>query len=100
MIGVTQRCQPYGQFGLTIRHAHFNDYPDDIGLRNYACKQGSAGYGAVIGAIRSLLAPPNPLTHNLRTDRMSTAAQELWVNRQDHTLVKIYSYPRLMSKSR
>ena len=91
---------PYGQFGLTIAHVNFDDYSHGMALHNYACKRGAAAYGAAISAIRTLQAPPHPLTHNLRTDLMSATAEQLLVNRQDHPMIRIYSYPRLMYKSR
>ena len=98
-IGLTQRFHPYGQFGLTILHVHFDDYSHEIALHNYACKRGAEAYGAAISAIRTLLASPHPLKHNLRTDLMLATAQELLVNRQNHPMTRIYSYPRLMYKS-
>ena len=71
---LNSKMSPYGQFGLTIPHVHFDDYSHDIALHNYACERGAAAYGATISAIRTLQAPPHLLTHNLRTDLMSATA--------------------------
>lgn len=58
------------QFGLPIPNVHYDDHPNDIAMRNYAYKRGTAIYDAV-GAVKVIEVPPYPSTHNLGTARMS-----------------------------
>jgi choline dehydrogenase-like flavoprotein len=59
------------QFGLPIPDVHYDDHANDVAMRNYAYKRGTAIYEAV-GAVETIEVPPYPSTHNLGTCRMSS----------------------------
>ena len=63
------------KWGLAVANVHFDDHQNDITMRKYAHKAGSAVYEAV-GATRTFPTPPYPSTHNLGTCRMSENSRD------------------------
>jgi len=57
-------------FGLPVPNVHYDDHANDLAMRTYAFKRGSAIYDAV-GAVKTIQSPPYPSTHNLGTCRQS-----------------------------
>jgi choline dehydrogenase-like flavoprotein len=72
------------QVGLPVANVHYDDYPNDIAMRNHAYKQGEAIYAAA-GATKTLRTPPYPSTHNLGTCRMSAKASDGVCNKHGQT---------------
>ena len=68
------------QHGMPAPNVHFDDHPNDIAMRKYAWKKGSAIYKAV-GAKQIWNTPPYPHTHNLGSCRMSAKAKDGVVNK-------------------
>ena len=68
------------QNGMPAPNVHFDDHPNDVAMRNYAWKKGSAIYKAV-GAKQVWNTPPYPHTHNLGSCRMSAKAKDGVVNK-------------------
>ena len=63
------------KWDLAVANVHFDDHQNDITMRKYAHKAGSAVYEAV-GATRTFPTPPYPSTHNLGTCRMSENSRD------------------------
>ena len=68
------------QWGLPVAHVHVSDHPNDIAMRNHACKQGVAVCEAV-RATRTFPTPPYPSTHNPGTNRVSENPRDGVVNK-------------------
>ena len=72
------------KYGLPIPDVHFDDHANDLAMRSYAYKSGTAVYDAV-GALRVFETPPYPSTHNLGTNRMAENARDGVVNKHGQT---------------
>ncbi|MFO1089909.1 MAG: GMC family oxidoreductase [Hyphomicrobiales bacterium] len=88
---ITLHATEKDQFGLPVPNVNFDDHENDIAMRNYAFKQGSAIYDAV-GAKATYHTPPYPSTHNLGTNRMSENAKDGVVNKfgQTHDIKNLF----------
>ncbi|GAB3365486.1 GMC family oxidoreductase [Modestobacter lapidis] len=79
------------QHGLPVPNVHFDDHPNDIAMRGYACSVADQLYGAV-DALAVHHTPPYPSTHNLGTCRMSADPQDGVVDRwgRAHDVPNLY----------
>jgi choline dehydrogenase-like flavoprotein len=57
-------------YGLPVPHVHVDEHPNDQAMRKHAQNQMTRMYEA-IGAMRTIIGPTPPATHNLCTARMS-----------------------------
>jgi choline dehydrogenase-like flavoprotein len=70
--------------GLPVASVHVDDHDNDVKMREHAYGRGSAIYQSV-GAVRTFHTTPYPSTHNMGTNRMSTAARDGVVNKWGQT---------------
>jgi choline dehydrogenase-like flavoprotein len=77
--------------GLPVASVHVDNHENDVKMREHAYDRGSAIYQAV-GAIRTFHTTPYPSTHNLGTNRMSSAARDGVVNKwgQAHEVKNLF----------
>ena len=79
------------QHGLPVPCLHLDDHANDLAMKSYAYRKGTALLEAA-GATRVFQSPALPVSHNMGTSRMSAEPQDGVVNRwgQSHEISNLF----------
>ena len=88
---VTLHPSEQDQHGLPVPCLHLDDHANDLAMKSYAYRKGTALLEAA-GATRVFQSPALPVSHNMGTSRMSAEPQDGVVNRwgQSHEISNLF----------